>query len=223
MFINTDGLPIAGVLWFLTSLFFVDLIYFVIESQDRIDKHLLVIVITLTGLFLPRFIRLPWALDTSFVGIGLYHIGHLLKEHKKSEKVLSSFYGLILVGGGFILAFLNGYINVREGTYSNVVIFLIVSVIMIIGLYILIKNIKCFIPNKLRNELIFIGENSIVYVCFNQIVIIAITKVLNIVLIANVIVLLLFMKLVIFLLSMIFLKIAVYILNNDKFKILIGK
>lgn len=223
LFINTDGLPIAGALWFLTSLFFVDLIYLVIDRQDRINKHLLVIVITLSGLFLPRLIRLPWALDTSFVGIGLYHIGHLLKEHKQSDKTLSASYGLLLVVIGTVLSSLNGYINVREGTYSNVIIFIIVSVIMTIGLYILIKNMKCFIPNKLKNELIFIGENSMVYVCLNQIVIIFVTKFLNIMLTTDAIILLLIMKLIIFMISMILLKIAVYILNNDKLKLLIGK
>lgn len=62
-----------------------------------------------------------------------------------------------------------------------------------------------------------------VYVCFNQIVIIVTTKILNIVLIANTAVFLLIMKLIVFMMSMIFLKIAVYTLNTDRLRLLIGK
>lgn len=80
LFINIDGLLIVGVLWFLSSLFFVGIIYCLIDKQNKINQNLIVLMIMIIGLSMPRFIRLPCALDTAFVGIGLYHIGYLLKN-----------------------------------------------------------------------------------------------------------------------------------------------
>ena len=72
---NTDNMPISGALWFLTSLFFVDIIYYFINRiNDKKFKLLTVVIISMIGCIIPRYFRLPWALDTSLMGIGLYYI-----------------------------------------------------------------------------------------------------------------------------------------------------
>lgn len=222
-FINTYGLPIAGALWFLTSLFFVDLIYYLIDRQNKINKNLLVVVITFIGVFLPKIVRLPYALDTAFVGTGLFHIGYILKNCKHFNIKENFINALFLIGMGSILIFLNGYINVREGLYSNVIIFVIVSVVMTVGLYILAKILIPFIPDILKNELIFIWKNSIVYLCLNQLVILIIIKAFYFIQLADNTIILLITKSITFVLSMIFLKIICYILNTKKLKFIIGK
>ncbi len=79
-----SGIPIAGALWFLTALFFADLIY---AALDRaFSGWLLTGAAALTAVlgmaaasYLP--VRLPWALDAALVGVGLFHAGRLLKMH----------------------------------------------------------------------------------------------------------------------------------------------
>lgn len=172
---NTDSLAIAGSLWFLTSLFFVDLFYYLIDRiKDSLIKYIVIIIITLAGCIIPSYIRFPLALDTSMMGVGLYAIGVLSRNFIISSKH-NIFVGGIAILVGSWLTFVNGYINVRIGLYSNIILFFVVAILMTYGLYVL-----CFYLNKidtfLIKELKFIGRNSLVYVCLNQLTIFIISK-----------------------------------------------
>ena len=78
---NTDKMPISGALWFLTSLSFVDIIYYLIDRISNMKlKYGLIILSFVVGAILPNYFRLPLALNTSLMGIGLFHIGRLYKQ-----------------------------------------------------------------------------------------------------------------------------------------------
>ena len=216
---NTDNMPISGALWFLTSLFFVDIIYYFINRiNDKKFKLLTVVIISMIGCIIPRYFRLPWALDTSLMGIGLYYIGHLYrKNNKKGDNWPISIICLVL---GSILTFLNGYINVRQGLYSNIFLYYIVAALMTLGFY-GFSRIICHFNSLIINELKFIGKNSLVYVCLNQLFLLVLNKLGTLFL--NNLLLLLVYKMCSLIIVLGILHIATIMLNMNQTKWIVGK
>lgn len=167
---NTISLPIAGALWFLTALFFTDIFYFLL---DRWNVKLLIIPLVLVGSFIDQMLPypLPWALSASFIGLGLYWFGEMSKKNEvKIEKLLNMNWWQILVVGVIttILIFINGYINMREGTYAFMPLFWINA---LLSIYVGVSISKLICRTGNIKWLTSIGRNSIVYVCLNQLVI----------------------------------------------------
>lgn len=180
--INTDNLPIAGALWFLTALFFTDVFYFLLDRyiQNKILFSAIVFLLAVFGnlcsVILP--FELPFALGPSLVGLGLFHIGNLLKTYE-NNKIIHFFLNLNifeLIGIGIVataLVFLNGPINMRIGFYSIIPLFWINSVLSISVMISFSKVILNVFDNSfIKKWLISIGKNSIVYLCLNQLVIV---------------------------------------------------
>lgn len=181
-FVNTDGLPIAGALWFLTALFFTNTLYYLIRRfiKNRIMVNAVVVVLALFGntcnLLFP--FELPFALSAAFVGVGLFHVGTLFKRfelkiviHRLLNLDVFSTLGLACVT--IVLIFVNGAVNMRTGSYSIIPLFWINAILAII----LFFNISKIVNNAFRDSIIHkwivgIGKNSIVYVCLNQIVLV---------------------------------------------------
>lgn len=168
--INTDGLPIAGALWFLTALFFADIIYFLI---DRWNIKWIIIPLVFIGSFADQVLpyQLPWALSASFVGLGLYWFGEMSKKYEdKLEKLLNmNWWQILFVGMGTSgLIFINGYVNMRVGTYAFFPLFWINA---LLSIYLGISISKLICKTEKIALLTSIGRNSIVYLCLNQIVI----------------------------------------------------
>lgn len=175
---NTYGLPIAGALWFLTALFFTDIIYFLF---DRWNVKWLIIPFVLVGSFADQLLPypLPWALSASFVGLGLYWLGEMSRRYEDRLKVaLSMNWWHILVVGVIttVLIFVNGYINMREGKYAFIPLFWI-NALLSVFLGISISKLIC--KTGKTEWLKSIGQNSIIYVCLNQIVIRVLFKVFS--------------------------------------------
>lgn len=123
--INTIGLPIAGALWFLTALFFTEIIYY---TLDKFGKKYLIIILALVGSFIDRVLQyqLPWALSAAFVGVGLYWCGSYVRENEMKLKTVLNLrcWQIIIVGiVTFFSIFINGYVNMREGKYGFFPIF----------------------------------------------------------------------------------------------------
>lgn len=91
-FINTDGLAIAGALWFLTALFAADIIYFTVRKyiHSKFVYNILIFSIAVIGnienIILP--FKLPYSLGAAFVGVGLMHLGGIFFMMKKQNKCL---------------------------------------------------------------------------------------------------------------------------------------
>lgn len=133
---NTDSLPIAGALWFLTALFFADLIYgfiAVIFVKKKTWFYISILIIASLGTVLNLFwqLRLPWSLDAAFVGSGFLLIGYFLRKlSEKLEWILNLPFSLsLLLGIVFsVLVFINGYINMRTAQYAIIPLFWINAV-----------------------------------------------------------------------------------------------
>lgn len=222
--VNTEGLKLNEALWFLTALFFTNVLFFFIDRYigNRVIKAVVVIVITLAGL-LERTILpfvLPLALGPGFVGVGLFYAGFLFKKYSENKVIHYSmnlkWYITVALGvvTGFLL-FLNGYINMRLGTYANIPLFLVNAILSIIVLMNLARLLYSVIKANIAGKfLTTVGKNSIVYLCLNQIVIYFVSRWIGDIKFSNVIVLLITM-----LILWVFEKLFV----NTKMKFVIGR
>lgn len=229
--VNTSELmPIAGALWFLTSLFFAEIIFIVIDRNvsNKWLKTTLFICIAIFGNLYTNIInfRLPWAIDTSFVGAGFIYIGQLVRKYWNTETIQKIFNLpvwiltiLFIVNG--VLAFVNPYVNMRIGLYGFIPLFWINAITAIVIYWNISKKIEAGKHlYKFKNMIAQIGEDSIVYLCLNQLVILIIDKLL-----ANVIFNCAWCVRVVVLLglTLFILRIFDTIIMQTKFKVLFGK
>lgn len=182
---NTDGMMVAGALWFLTALFASIVIYNIIDCYvvNTKLKSVLIFAISLfgnvIGILLPK--RLPWALDVAFVAVGFIHIGRIFKQKQLDNIVskltkldLTKLMLLTVMTGGMI--FINGTVNLREGAYSRIPMFWLNAVLSIIvllnwSIYICEISQKAKLITALKNVVAYIGENSLLFLCANQLII----------------------------------------------------
>lgn len=217
---NHEGMPICGAIWFLTALFFLDVIYYLIDLiKNDYCKLGTVIGLSAIGVLIPFFgYRLPLSLDVSLMGTGLYYIGN--KGRKLFEKVnlkANIWVGFVGLTIGSLLVFLNSTVNVRLATYGNIVLYYFNAVLLTFSLY----NIAFAISkqnNVISKELCFIGTNSLVYLGLNQFILIFLKNISfeNQIINTGYKVIALFTCLVI-------LHLCSFVLTRTKLKILIGR
>lgn len=237
LFINTNlNMPIAGALWFLTCLFWVDVIFMVIEKYLKKLSWLIFIAITALGMVFTSIttIRLPWAIDAAMVGVGFYYAGYLLKKYSNISVVnrlmdLKLFEALLGLAIFSVLIIANGVVNMRTGSYSIIPL----SFLNGAGFSIVILNICKLAEQKAEkskmlmipcNGLKYVGENSIVYLCFNQLCILLLNKVRSVVIPGSASETIMFLvHCAMLVCTMVMLAIGVRILTNKRLKFLIGK
>lgn len=165
-------------------------------------------------------VRLFWGIDSALVGVALIHIGHLLKKKGFCDLLnLGPIESLILLFIGTLIAMSNGSINMRTLKFSNPILFWMAVLMLIIAFWNLCRHIAKVKIRGIKegmDELEFIGRNSIVYVCLNQSFISVIStiipfgeKLLN--------------HVIIFILTIILLRMASLIIIKTKLRVLIGK
>ncbi|WP_418443456.1 acyltransferase family protein [Blautia sp.] len=183
-------MPIAGALWFLTCLFFAQVFFSILlrKIKNTLIIIMIVVFISTCGCYWNRFasFRLPWALDTAFVALGFVALGYYLHQEMK-RKIVQKAFNLTLpicviafsING--ILGLLNGYVNMRVGTYGIVTVFWFNAIIAILvywnGSRLLYQYMEVR-KHKGLNWIQEIGKNSIVYLCLNQLVILVLSKIL---------------------------------------------
>lgn len=176
--INTEGIPISGALWFLTALFFTDVLYLII---DRFRLHFLIIPLAIFGCFAEAYfnLQLPWALNAPLVGMGFYWCGDLYKkicDRKIISILFRRYYVTVVCVVTVLLILFNGYVNMRTGKYANVLLFWINALLSIM----IILSASEFLSEKVHLEILLsIGRNSIIYLGFNQLVITVIRRILD--------------------------------------------
>ena len=181
LFQNTDSLPIGGAIWFLTSIFFTELLFLAITRlcKTRLVSILFTVFISTIGCLWIRIFsfRLPWALDTAFAGLFFYLAGHLFKRSEENKKIMflskpMVFFPLLLINA--VCIFLNGCVNMREGEYAMIPLTWLNASGAILGFWYLCAWIdahKILQIEKIYQIIKSIGCNSIVYLLTNQIVI----------------------------------------------------
>ncbi|WP_230399229.1 hypothetical protein [Novisyntrophococcus fermenticellae] len=221
MLINTTGIPIAGAIWFLTALFFTDIIYmFLVKHKIKWIILLLVVVGSYADQVLPY--PLPWALSAAFVGLGLYWIGNETAKNQDKLKVVLNMPLLLCIILGILevkLILSNGYINMREGTYAFVPLFWVNAILSIfVGISLSKKVENAIKGTNVASWLTSIGRDSIVYLCCNQLVIKAVTVVFG-----HFMVLSVDENILVLVVSMIILYMLSVLFTKTRLKILVGK
>ncbi len=183
---NTSGLPICGALWFLTALFWAEAFYFVFDRAIRKPQIRSVLVLTASVVACAvqnsTEFRLPLTIDTGFICMGFYEIGRLCKTcgGKISEKInktsvmKKSLLALVLFLVNGVLAFVNPYVNIKSGWYGIVPLFWINALLGSAFCYMLALMTEMYLKesNSLKKYLVTIGRGSIVYLGFNQVLIV---------------------------------------------------
>ena len=177
MFNNYQCLDITGALWFLTCLFFANIIFFLIIKCFG-DKWSLLICILSVGFIYFTKIKLPLSIDSAIYMLPVFYTGYQFKTisdklanvKNKIDVVLGTF---ILVIFSFIL-FKNGYVNLRTNEYSNILMFYINAICMSIGIYYFSKFIKNI---KISSVLEYCGKYSLYFLCLNQLIIFILKKI----------------------------------------------
>lgn len=234
---NTVHLPIAGALWFFTALFFCEIFYNLIVysiKKENVTTILIVAVSMLVSLVTVfTDFRLPLTLDISLSCLVYYHAGRYLrlfvdkysirekcKLHYKKTFLIS----VVLMIINVILTFCNGYVNIKMGWHAFVPLTWINAFIGITSLYLF----SVFVANKLSfmvKPLSFVGRNSIVYLCLNQLVIMILTMLIGAPIgnMGQITIYGLLISVLILLLTMLVLSGLVFVFNKTFLKFAIGK
>ena len=176
-------------LWFLTSLFIVCILYYLIEkiSKNKIQTFIYSLTLLILGIFLNKIspILLPWNLDTSLICVSFYALGNLTSNSKifNIERISTLKVNLILVIS-FIINIIcikyNGDINLSTGVYSNFSlfyvgalsgIFMYVCISIIISRYFkLFNTLLSYLGGHTMNIMIYhmIILNLIIYPIMNR-------------------------------------------------------
>lgn len=168
----------AGALWFLTALFFADVIYFFIYHLCKSDILLTIVVLLISafGMYFNKITGMiaPWALTIGLVGILFLHVGRLVANNKELWIINYVFHlnwilWIVITGVTVVLIFVNGYINMRLETYANPFLFIINVMLSVIVIMNFSKWIDRILPKcKIKSFFLNIGKNSIIFVCLNQ-------------------------------------------------------
>lgn len=174
---NNESLPICGALWFLTALFILDTLYSLVDQLTTgVLKFIIIILISGIGITLSACkVILPFSVNAALVGVGLYFVGEqcrILYDNISLKGCLG--FGIAGVLFSSFTIFLNLSVNVRQAEYGNAFLFFMNAIIMTIGIFLIILSVygKVNANNLFMKELIYIGRNSIVYLGFNQLVLI---------------------------------------------------
>jgi fucose 4-O-acetylase-like acetyltransferase len=174
---NTTNVPLTGI-WFLTALFFAEMIYYLLKKIFRVNMALLVAVmaVALVGCLLPDILgfRLPWALDAAMTGVGFIHSGALLRSMEGSRADLLNLKALPVLcmgAAGIVTVFCNSEVNMRTGQYGIIPLFWFNAIWWILVLWNVCRICDEFREGKiwhlLKAEIEYTGRNSICYLCLN--------------------------------------------------------
>ena len=157
-------------IWFLTCLFFTEIIMFLLVKITHNNyKKLLVTscIMAILGFFYYElsFEALPWNIDICLIAIFYFTIGYITKQTQLFEKAgLFSAKKIIIITGillQFSLVAINAYIfndypDMFYNRYACIPITLLASILGI-ALIVYISNLKCIKPIS------YIGKHSLIY------------------------------------------------------------
>ncbi len=165
-FNNEPSIPITGAIWFLTCLFFVNIIFYILNKYCK--KYVLeFIIIFLVLLEFIIKIRLPWSLDSAIFMLPIFFAGNKFRQKEfhfnpQIEILLS----LIILTITFFTIQVNSFVNVRMNEYSNLFLFYGNALLTSLAFFYISKNLAKI---KLVNFIKEIGKQSLDYMCSHQI------------------------------------------------------
>lgn len=180
------GMPYVGALWFLTAFFIANIVYYGISCIKSLNLQFAVVLFTvLLGTLFPLVLpfRLPYTLDSGLVGVGFIYCGHKFKNSAYYDKFshLSAPVLILMSILLLLLIFLNGHVNMRLGIYCNVILFWVNALgCILVGINLCNRIIKqeTHIDSRFISWLTIMGRDSLIFLCVNEAIIIALRQVL---------------------------------------------
>ena len=172
--------PIAGgAQWFLCALFLADVFYEMLDDKLSESKCLMgisVFILSIIGCGLPLLInRIPFSIDAALVALAFYHLGHIAKNKEILNRIPAKPWFVCLSGClTIIIALVNGKVNMRAGTYSNLFLFYfgaLTGIAMVFSLSTWLDRLSFTAVDKMKKWIEFMGRESIGFLCCNVLVI----------------------------------------------------
>lgn len=193
LFNTEEVLPIAGSLWFLTSLFFTEILYAALDRliNNGIVIGAIVLLLFVFGGYYTRIVplRLPWAIDTALIMILFYYLGRMLRQYKTRDIIFLQNYDGKIRTIAYVTVFLissiliqyNGYVNYRRMDCGKSILLCAINALLSIwvvwGGCILLLECKTSVLKRIGKILQFTEARSLVFLGTNQIVILFVTSV----------------------------------------------
>lgn len=232
--VNTSGLAIGSAIWFLTALFWVYVIYQIVESLSLsfYVRTIVYYALALLGCMEIHIApgRFPLALGPGLVGLGLFHTARWIRDCTGRVHVVTTVSSrwilFIWVIADAVLIFVNDEINMREGRYGILPLFWFNALSCSLLLYNLCREYwnrdkDSRVLGFLNRELTYIGQNAIIYVCLNQLILYLLTLAWDISGYGSLARFLL--KLIRFLLAMILLRVCSIVIHRTPLRVTTGQ
>lgn len=172
---NNQGLGIADALWFLTALFFCDLIYTSLQKSRYC--YFLTFMISILFLLISNYttIRLPWSINAACVALVFYSVGNVMAADEKFQALWRNL--IIDLGAIFFavpLVMINGHVNLRSGVCGNIILFYIDAILISVAICGISYNIYHFfygvpVVSTFYKVISKIGNASLTYMAINQV------------------------------------------------------
>lgn len=163
---NHTTLFIAGALWFLTALFFVNLFAWLIYKYKKyyISIILFAIILVLFAVF--KF-KLPFSMDSAIFMVPVFYLGYLFRKIEPELKTWQNIFLFVIL---FVISLsalpINGYVNPRICLFNNLFYYYFYAIIGVLAYYYLSKFIT---KSKIGDFLAHFGTNSLTYMCLSEI------------------------------------------------------
>jgi acyltransferase len=159
---------IVGATWFLPTLFFITLLFYLCYRLSKGGWKLAVMILVLgvlgyaSSIITGDFKHLPWHVNTALTAIVFFYLGYLLMQHfekvkKPFDKEWNWVLIILLLGAGFLLQYLNRRISMATNSYGSPMFFYLSASCSIAALILLSLKLP-----KLP-LLSYIGQNTMVY------------------------------------------------------------
>jgi len=172
-----EGMPIGGGTWFLLALFYAEVIYYIVVylAKKEIYIDIICFCITILGLALSLIIpnRTLLYVGSGLVAIAFIRFGNLYRNKIKELNFNIGKAGIMIILY-VVLSVINGNVNMKEGIYSNWIIFILDALIGIYVVFYISQQIDISKSKAISLVSVYltrIGKNSIVYFLFNQTII----------------------------------------------------
>lgn len=159
----------ASPIWFLQSLFIVEILFSIINNAFQSFDFILVAAIGVIGIIWPQSIccTLPFAIEPSLTGIIFFYVGYKIRDNLKKYMCKDRLYKCVPIVIcmsiiWLIFVSMNGCVDMRSCRYYNPVLYLVNGVFGTVVCFYLARIIKE--KNlKIKKIFIFISNNSITY------------------------------------------------------------
>lgn len=176
-------MPQCSPIWFLTAIFVSNIIfYFILENKTLLKQLILLTFLLIISFILSKinFIKLPWNIDSAFLGTVFMYLGYLMKRFELHKRL--KWVGLIIFPLGIFAVLSNNinYVSMNSIIYGNFLFMLLGSMLLSVCIFIFTYYL---LPECRLIE--WFGKNTIPILGFNFLVIYFVKSIWNIIPIFN--------------------------------------